>query len=276
MIDLLRAVVLGIIQGATEFLPISSSGHLVITPWLLGWPAPSLFFDTVLHWGTLLSILAVFWRDFVDIIVATLRSIFQRSLADPNARLGWFLVIGTIPAALTGLLLKDFVEALFESPLAAGIFLLVTAGLLTLSEALARRVRSQTPLEKLSLGQAIWIGAAQALALAPGLSRSGITIATGLAVGLRRDVAARFSFLLGTPAFLGAGLLQLADALAADGAEVAAQLPALVAGFVASAIVGFIAIRFMLAYLRRHTLHIFAIYCLVAGLVVIVLAFLRA
>ncbi len=276
MIDLLRAVILGIIQGATEFLPISSSGHLVIAPWLLGWPASSLLFDTVLHWGTLLSILLVFWRDFVDIIVATLRSIFQRSLADPNARLGWFLVIGTIPAALTGLLLKDFIEALFESPRAAGVFLLVTAGLLTLSEALARRVRSQTPIEGLRLSQAAWIGAAQALALAPGLSRSGITIATGLAVGLRRDVAARFSFLLGTPAFLGAGLLQLADALSTDGAEVAAQLPALVAGFVASAIVGFIAIRFMLSYLRRHTLHIFAIYCLVAGLAVIALTFLRA
>ena len=276
MQELFRAVILGIVQGATEFLPVSSSGHLVVVPWVLGWPASSLLFDTVLHWGTLLSILLVFWRDFVDVIAASVRSIFQRSLKDPNARLGWFLVIGSIPAALVGLLFKDFVEALFQSPRATGFFLLATAGLLTLSEMLARRIQSQTPLDKLRLPQVALIGSAQALALAPGLSRSGITIAAGLVGGLRRDVAARFSFLLGTPAFLGAGLLQLADAIAVDRAEVVSQIPVLVAGFVASVVVGFIAIRFMLAYLRRHTLYIFAVYCLVAGLAVIALTFVRA
>lgn len=276
MLDILRAVVLGIVQGATEFLPVSSSGHLVIVPWVLGWPAPSLLFDTVLHWGTLLSILFVFWRDFIAIIAATLRSIVQRSLKDPNARLGWYIVIGTLPAAVIGLLFKDYVEALFHSPRATGFFLLVTAGLLALSERLARRIQSPALLDKMTLSQAISIGAAEAIALAPGLSRSGATIAAGLAVGLRRDVAARFSFLLGTPAFLGAGLLQMADALAVDAAEVVAQVPELVAGFLASAIVGFLAIRFMLSYLRQRTLHVFAIYCLVAGLAVIALSFVLA
>ncbi len=272
MTDLFRAVILGIVQGATEFLPVSSSGHLVIVPWLLGWPASSLLFDTVLHWGTLLSIFLVFWRDFVDIITAALRSIWQRSLADPNARLGWYLLIGSIPAAVVGLLFKDFVESLFASPRAAGFFLLGTAALLTLAELLARRITRTTPLEELRLSQAALIGSAQALALAPGLSRSGTTIAAGLASGLRRDVAARFSFLLGTPAFLGAGLLQLADALAADRAQVVSQVPVLVAGFLASMIVGFLAIRFMLSYLREHTLYIFAVYCLALGLFVIVLS----
>ena len=276
MPELLRALILGIVQGATEFLPVSSSGHLVIVPWLFGWPAPSLLFDTVLHWGTLLAIVLVFWRDFADIIVATLRSIFERSLGDANARLGWFIVIGTIPAALTGLLLKDYIEALFHSPRATGFFLLVTAGLLALSEQLARRVQSPALLDKMKLSQAISIGVAQAIALAPGISRSGATIATGLGVGLRRDVAARFSFLLGTPAFLGAGLLQMGDAVAADPAEVAGQTAVLLAGFVTSAVVGFLAIRFMLAYLRRRTLYVFAVYCLAVGLAVIALSFVRA
>lgn len=274
MPDILRAVILGIVQGATEFLPISSSGHLVIVPWLFGWPQSSLLFDTVLHWGTLLAIGLVFWRDFADIINASVRSIFRRSLADPNARLGWFIVIGSIPAAALGLLFKDFFEMLFASPRAAGFFLIVTAGLLTLSEMLARRIDKFTPLENIRLRQVAIIGTAQALALAPGISRSGSTIAAGLATGLRRDVAARFSFLLGAPAFLGAGLLQLSDALAADPEQVAAELPLLIAGFLASAVVGFLAIRFLLAYLRVHTLRIFAIYCLIMGVGVVSLSFI--
>lgn len=275
MLDILHALILGIVQGATEFLPVSSSGHLVIVPWLFEWPTPSLLFDTVLHWGTLLSIIVVFWREFVAIIVATLRSIYQRSLRDPDARLGWFIVIGTIPAVLTGLLLKDHIEALFHSARATGVFLLVTAGLLALSERLARRIPSPVELGQMKLSQAISIGVAQAIALAPGISRSGATIAAGLAVGLRRDVAARFSFLLGTPAFLGAGLLQMVDAMAVDSTAVASQASVLLVGFVASAVVGFLAIRFMLAYLRRHTLHVFAVYCLVVGLAVIALSFVR-
>ena len=272
MPEIIRSIILGIVQGATEFLPISSSGHLVIVPWLLGWPPSSLLFDTVLHWGTLLAILLVFWRDFVNIISASVRSIYRRSLADPNARLGWYILIGSVPAAVLGLLFKDFFEMLFGSPRAAGFFLIVTAGLLALSEALARRITAYTPLERMSLRQALIIGSAQALALAPGLSRSGSTIAVGLATGLRRDVAARFSFLLGTPAFLGAGLLQLTDAMAADSAQVAAELPVLLAGFAASAVVGFIAIRFLLAYLRNHTLRIFVIYCLILGVAIISLS----
>ena len=129
---IIQAIVLGIIQGITEFMPISSDGHLVIVPWLLGWEDQSLLFDTVLHWGTLLSIVLVFWRDLLAIFVATLQSIVRRSLADPNARLGWFIVVGSIPAVVFGLLLQDFFEELSTSPLAAGCFLLVTAALLNM------------------------------------------------------------------------------------------------------------------------------------------------
>jgi undecaprenyl-diphosphatase len=272
-LGIVQAVVLALLQGVTEFLPISSSGHLVIVPWLLGWPSSSLLFDTMLHWGTLVAILFVFWRDFANIITASVRSIFEWSLADPNARLGWLILIGSAPAAVLGLLFKEFFEMLFASPRAAGFFLIVTAGILALSEALARRITAYTPLDRINLRQVLIIGSAQALALAPGISRSGSTIAAGLATGLRRDVAARFSFLLGTPAFLGAGMLELADAMAADRAQVAAELPALIAGFAASAVVGVIAIRFLLAYLRAHTLRIFVIYCLILGVAIISLTF---
>ncbi|MCC6169447.1 MAG: undecaprenyl-diphosphatase UppP [Caldilineaceae bacterium] len=269
MSEIIQAIVLGIVQGATEFIPVSSSGHLVIVPWLLGWPAPSLLFDTMLHWGTLLSIVLVFWRELWAIFVATLRSLVRRSLADPNARLGWFIVIGSIPAALIGLLFLDFFESLFHSPLAAGYFLFVTAGVLSLSELIARRRAIGEDLTRLSLGQATSIGLAQAVALAPGISRSGSTMAVGLAGGLRRDEAARFSFLLGTPAFFGAGLLQLIDALSTDAAEVASQAPLLIIGFVVSALAGYLAIRGLLAYLRRHSLYVFAVYCVALGSVVV-------
>jgi undecaprenyl-diphosphatase len=274
LFELFKAAILGLVQGLTEFIPVSSSGHLVIVPWLFGWEHEGLLFDTILHWGTLAAIVAVFWRDFVEIAIAVSRSIFSRSLADPNARLGWFIVVGSIPAAVVGLLFKDFIEGLFSSPATAGAFLLVTAVLLIGSEQLIRTTHHYKTTEKLNWTDIILIGLAQALALAPGISRSGSTIAAGLARGVRRDVAARFSFLLGTPAFFGAGLLQMGDALATNTSMVEAQLPTMVIGFMVSAISGFLAIRFLLAYLRRHTLYVFAIYCIVMGVGVLLLALL--
>jgi undecaprenyl-diphosphatase len=267
--EILRAVVLGSVQGITEFLPISSDGHLVLFPWLLGWPDQSLLFDTVLHWGTLISILSVFWRDLWAIFVATLKSIGSRSMADPNARLGWYIVVGSIPAVLFGLILKDFFEELSASSLAAGWFLLVNAAVLVVGEQIAQRRQPIGKMTKMRWGQAILIGFAQVLALAPGLSRSGSTIAVGISTGLHRHEAARFTFLLGTPVFFGAALLLLVEALAEDSAAVSAQVPAMIVGAVVSAIVGYLAIRGLLAYLRRHSLYIFAIYCAVLGIVVI-------
>ncbi len=273
MFEIFKAIVLGFVQGATEFIPVSSSGHLVVVPWLLGWEDFGILFDTMLHWGTLLAIALVFWRDFWDLILAALTSIAKRSLADPKARLAWFIVIGSIPAAVTGLLFKDAIEGLFASPRAAGFFLLGTAALLAGSEQLAKRLTNLHEMEKMTLLDSILIGLAQAIALAPGISRSGSTIAAGLALGIRRDEAARYSFLLGTPAFLGAGLLSLADALSENAAAVSAQLPVLMVGFVVAAITGFAAIRFLLAYLRTRSLYLFSIYCLILGLAVIGLSF---
>lgn len=269
--EIFKAVVLGLVQGLTEFIPISSSAHLVVVPWLLGWEQPSLLFDTVLHWGTLLSILLVFWREFLTITVASLRSIGQRSLADPNARLGWFIVVGTIPAAGLGFLFEDFFEELFHSPMAAAGFLIVTALLLIGSEQVVLRKHQVRDLKQVTLLDSIVVGLAQALALAPGISRSGSTIAAGLARGIRRDDAARFSFFLGTPAFLGAGLLQVVKAAGEGSDTLASQAPELFIGLVVSAVSGYVAIRFLLTYLRTNTLYPFAVYCLVVGPLILLL-----
>ena len=272
LFEIIKAIVLGLVQGATEFIPVSSSGHLVIVPWLLGWDHSTLLFDAVVHWGTLVAIILIFWRDFWAMFVAAIQSIVQRSLADSHARLAWFVVLGSVPAAVIGFLFEDRVESLFSSasaPLTAGASLLVTAILLSGSELMTARLQGNKEVPEITLVDALCIGCAQVIALLPGVSRSGSTIAAGLTRGLTREAAARFSFLLGAPIFFGAGLLQLVKALSEDAGNVAAQTPALVVGFLVSAVIGFIAIRFLLAYLRDHSLYAFSIYCFVAGLVVI-------
>jgi len=267
---LLQAFFLGVLQGATEFLPISSSGHLVLLPWLLGWPASGLAFDVVVHWGTALAVVVYFWRDWVALVRAAFHSLLERSLADANARLAWFILLGTLPAALIGYLLKDFFEGMFARPVAAAGFLLLTAAILAASEYFGRRQRD---LDTLAWPDALMIGLAQALAIFPGLSRSGATIAAGLARGLRREPAARFSFLLATPIILGAGLLQTMDL--AQAGNLAAQAPTLIVGFVTAGLVGFGCIHFLLRYLQRHRLYPFAVYCAVAGFICLLVALAR-
>ncbi len=273
--NILHAFFLGVLQGATEFLPVSSSGHLVLVPWLLGWESPGLAFDVVVHWGTALAIVVYFWRDWLTLIRAAFRSLYRRSLADPDARLFWLLVLGTLPAVPVGWKLEDFFEMLFARPVAAAGFLLATAALLVAGERVqplvaGRRVRD---LKELTWLDALIVGLAQALAIFPGISRSGATIAAGLARGLRRESAARFSFLLATPIILGAGLLELAD-LAQVG-ELTAQVPALVVGFLSAGVVGFGCIHFLLRYLRRRRLYPFAVYCAVASVACLLVALAR-
>jgi undecaprenyl-diphosphatase len=277
-VNLFQAFFLGILQGATEFLPVSSSGHLVLVPWLLGWSASGLAFDAVVHWGTALAVVAYFWRDWVSLVQAVSRSIqppLRRLSAKPSqgsaeARLAWLILLGTLPAALIGYLLEDFFEGMFARPVAVAAFLLITAGLLTASEYLGHRQRD---LDTLAWPDALLVGLAQALAIFPGISRSGATIAAGLARGLRREPAARFSFLLATPIILGAGLLKVVD-LAQMG-DLATQIPTLVVGFVAAGVVGFGCIHFLLRYLQRHRLYPFAVYCAVAGVACLLVALAR-
>jgi undecaprenyl-diphosphatase len=270
-VNLFQSFLLGILQGATEFLPVSSSGHLVLVPWLLGWPASSLAFDAVVHWGTTVAVIAYFWRDWVTLVGAALESLNPESTNPKSkARLAWLILLGTVPAALIGYLLEDFFEQMFARPVAAAGFLLITAALLAASERWGRRERS---LDTLGWRDALLVGLAQALAIFPGISRSGSTIAAGLAQGLRRESAARFSFFLATPIILGAGLLKVVD-LARMGGLVA-QAPTLVVGFLTAGVVGFGCIHFLMRYLQRRRLYPFAVYCAVVGVACLLVALVR-
>jgi len=267
---LLQAILLGILQGATEFIPVSSSGHLVLLPWLLDWPEPGLAFDAIVHWGTVLAVLAIFWRDLYRLLVAGLKSLRTRSLAGPDARVAWWIVIGTIPAVIIGYLFQDFFEVLFGTPVAAAGFLLVTGVVLSLSERLGARVREA---EEMSWLDALLVGLAQAAAIAPGISRSGATIAAGLFLGVKRASAARYSFLLSVPAILGAGVLSLLD-LASEGG-LAGDWPLLAASSLAAAVSGYLCIHFLLSYLRRGRLYVFAVYVWLFGAASLVVALVR-
>ncbi len=265
--NLFQALILGIIQGATEFLPVSSSGHLVLVPWLLGWEQPGLTFDTVAHWGTALAIIVYFWREWLALIQAVFQAIRQRSIADPKARLALLIIIGTVPAALIGYVLESFFEQMFSRPSAAAAFLLVTAVLLSVTERLGRQ---EHDLEQMTWLDALLVGLGQALAIFPGLSRSGATIAAGLARGLKREPAARFSFLLATPIILGAGAFKLLDL--AQAGDLTGQMPTLIVGFLGAGVVGFGCIHFLLRYLQRRSLYPFAIYCAAVGATCLIIA----
>jgi len=266
----LQALILGLVQGATEFLPISSSGHLVLVPWLLGWKNPGLAFDTFLHLGTLVAVLAYFRHDLWSLALAWAGSLRERSLGVPRARVAWLIIWATLPAVVMGLTLEDLFERLFAAPVWVSIFLLVTGLLLFVGE----RVRKgESRMESLTWLDALLIGLAQGVAIAPGVSRSGATISAGLWRGLKREEAARFSFLLATPAILGANLLQLWELvrLSGDG-EVASTF---LVGFLAAAVSGYLAIHFFLRFLKRRSLHPFSLYCWLLGTLMLLLALFR-
>ncbi len=269
--DIAKAVVLGIVQGATEFIPVSSSGHLVLVPWLLGWENPGLAFDAIVHWGTLLAVFTFFAEDLRRIVVAVVGGLVSRQpFATSDARLGWFIAVGTVPAVLAGLLLESTFEQLFGRPVWVAAFLLVTGLLLVVSERLHTRNRG---LETLTVADALFIGIAQALAITPGISRSGSTIAAGLVRHLERAAAARYSFLLMTPVVFGAGLLQTVKLLQAGVNK--SELVPVAAGFVAAAVTGYLAIGFLLRYLQRASLHVFAYWCWLFGFVCLMVAWWR-
>lgn len=277
--DLFQALVLGVVQGLTEFMPVSSSAHLIIVPWVLGWRDPGLAFNVALHLGTLLAVLTYFWRDWLDILSGFFASLAERSVGRTlSRRLPWLIIVGCIPGAVVGAIGDQFIESLFHSPneahrasamLAIAALLAMLGALLWLAERLARHQRT---LSQIRFGDAIVIGLAQALALLPGVSRSGSTITAGLALGLRREAAARFSFLLATPIIAGAGLKEAYDVLQA-GFPAAERLPFLV-GFLAAAVVGYLCIAFLLRYLQRNSVNVFVYYrwLLAVGIVLLVLA----
>jgi len=272
---LLQSIILGIIQGLTEFLPISSSAHLVITPYLFNWHIPEqdgFIFDVLVQLGTLLAVIVYFRKDLYSIILAVIKGLLKKQpFTDSMARLGWLLVLATIPAIIAGLLFKNQVEQAFASPLAAGLLLIGTAGLLALAEWIGRRRRQ---LESVTWSDALVIGLFQAVSLLPGISRSGSTIAGGMFRDLERPSAARFSFLLSVPAMIGAGLVAVLDLVKLP--NFSSQVPTLLLGFITAAVVGYLSIRWLLAFLVKRKLYLFSIYCLAVTILVVFVLIARS
>ena len=272
---ILQAVVLGVVQGLTEFLPVSSTAHLILIPQLLGWQlqADAVFaFNVLLQLGTLAAVLIYFRRDLIEIAASMLQGILKRApWQTPSARLGWLLIAGTIPAVVLGIALKPYFAALHQQPAVVAGVLAGTAVLIFGAERWGRRER---PLASLSALDAMLIGAFQASALVPGVSRSAATMCGALLRGLRRPDAARFSFLLSVPVLAGAGVLAAADLVATP--NVSALLLPLLLGTFTSMLVGLASIYWLLSYLQRRSLLVFGWYRIAAGLLALAVLLLRA
>jgi len=265
--DNLYSIILGIIQGLTEFWPISSSGHLVIAHDVLQFDfVDNLSFDAALHLGTLLALVVFFWRDIIRYIVAWVKSFANWNLQnDLSQRMAWFIFVGSIPAGVVGYFIDQWAETVFRNLWLVALLLIGVGLLFIVFERIFQKTKELAQMGWLT---AIIIGLAQVLALVPGVSRSGITILAGLSQGLKRSVAARFSFLLSLPVVFGAGLKKMFE-LGSTGLE-GSEWFVIIIGLLTAAVVGYMAIRFLLRYLENHSLNIFAYYRFLLGVVVII------
>lgn len=254
--SIIQAIVYGIIQGIGEFLPISSSAHLVVAPWLFGWRDPGLAFNVALHLGTLIAVVVFFWKDWLNLIVAGI----SRPKTD-EGKLFWFLMAATIPGAAIGKLFEETAETVFRNPALIGAMLLIMGIILYGVDRLGRK---ELEINNLGFLKSFLIGLSQAIAIIPGVSRSGITLTTGVLLGLTRENAARFSFLLSTPIILGAGLLKIKDLM-----HTQVETTPLLIGIVTSAIVGLLSIKFLLEYLKTKGFGLFALYRIILGVGII-------
>lgn len=269
-----QAFILGIVQGITEFLPISSSGHLVITPYILGWSLNEEYiftFDVLVQMGTLVAVIVYFWKYLSKILVSVIKGIIEKKpFRTEEAKLGWLVVLATIPAVLGGLFLKDQVASAFQSVQITSIFLLLTALLLWLAEKFSEQVKK---MENLTVMDAFIIGCFQILAIFPGLSRSGSTIAGGVLRKLEREEAAKFSFLMSIPVMLGAGVMSINDLTRIS--NLTEFLPVMLVGFLTAAGVGFISIHWLLKFLNKNKLSLFSIYCVLIAVITLIISFTR-
>ena len=272
----IEAIILGIIQGLTEFLPVSSSGHLVLFQHLFGLKEAELFFDICVHLGTLVAVVIVFRQEIIKILSALLQLVsmrgqkekfLQRVDSDPDLKMALLIVIGSIPTAILGLLFSGIADRLFSSTLITGLMLMVTGLLLWLTRKAESHATSASSGD-LSTGKAVVIGIVQGLAIIPGISRSGSTISTGLLLGVDRETAARYSFLLSIPAIVGAGILSLKDGLSQTNPVISMSL----LGAVTAAVVGYGALKSLLHLVKKGRLHVFAPYCWLVGIVAILIS----
>ena len=262
----LQAIVLGIVQGLTEFLPISSSGHLILVPWLFNWhvlledPELNKTFDVALHLGTFVSLVVYFWRDIGRLLAAWTRTLVRRRVDSTEGKLAWLIILSTVPAAVVGVAFEDVIVNTLGKPWMIAVLMIAFGGVMYAVDQLARHEREMAQMSWLD---ALLIGAAQALALSPGVSRSGVTMVTGLALRLTREAAARYSFLMSIPVVGGAAAYKALE-IAGEGLPAGAAAP-FAAGIAAAAASGFAAIWFLLAYLRRHDFTPFVLYRLAVG-----------
>ena len=259
--DQFHAALLGALQGLTEVLPISSSGHLILIPYLLGWQESGITFDVALHIGTMLALCAYFWRDIIELIFNFFSALTARGMRTPQQRLPFYIIAGTVPAAIIGKAFEETIENVFRSnPFLIVAFLIGFGLLLAFSDTMGAKRRK---IEGFTLPHAVTVGIAQCLALIPGVSRSGITITAALLLGYNRETSAKFSFLLSLPVVAGAGILKAA-ALLKHGIPAGETAPLLV-GIVTSAIFGYASVAFLLRYVQRNSLYLFVWYRLIAG-----------
>lgn len=260
-----QAFVLGLVQGLGEFLPISSSAHLIIVPWLFNWPDPGLGFDVALHWGTLLAVLVYFRMDIMNLIRGFWHSLFKSTRdfqENIYQKLSWLLIIASVPGALIGKLLEAEAEKTFRNPVLIAVTLSSFGLAIWLADKMGKKEKN---LGRITWLDSLWVGLSQALAVIPGVSRSGSTMGAGLFLGFKRADAARFSFLMSIPIIFGAGLVKIEEFTKG------VSWPALIVGLISSAIFGFLAIKYLLRFLASHDFKIFVWYRLVlAGLILLI------
>lgn len=261
--DLLKSVVLGIVQGLTEFLPVSSSAHLAIVPQLLGWEDPGAAYTAVVQIGTEVAVVLYFWRDIWTIGSGWVRGLFSASARQQQEwRMGWFIIVGSLPIVVLGLLLEGLIDSQFRNLWVIATMLIVLGVVLGIAERVGRKTRS---IDQLNIGHAVMLGFAQAAALVPGVSRSGATISMGLILGYERQAATRYAFLLAIPAVVGAGVYKLKDI---PGGDMAYGVGPTIVGTVVSFVVGLAVIHWLLRYVSTRSYAPFVIYRIVLGLLV--------
>lgn len=268
--DIIQAIIIGLVQGLTEFLPVSSSAHLIFAQQALGVADVGLAFDVLLHVGTLVAVIVYFFNDIIEMIKGFFLSLVDLKEGkfipelkrDPYKKLAWLTIIATIPVGVVGILFNDIVEELFTGLTVPAFLLLITGCLLYASQ---RMNSGRIDVTNITVKEALIMGCGQALAILPGLSRSGTTIATGLFAGLDKEFAAKFSFILSIPAILGAAVVQLKDLGSAN-----IEFSVCIAGFIVAAISGYFAISFLLKLVREKSLDIFAYYCWIVGIIILV------
>jgi undecaprenyl-diphosphatase len=258
-----QAIVFGVVQGVTEFLPVSSTAHLILLPWALGWPDPGLSFDVAMHLGTLVALLIYFRADWIALIRSALGLVRGRTQS-PDARMAMYIIVATIPGALAGALFEHKIEDALRAPPVIAMMLIAMALVLIVSEWVGHRKKG---LDDLTWSDAIAVGIAQAFAIVPGVSRSGVTITAGLFKSFKRDTAAKFSFYLSTPIIAGAVAKKTLDILKEHSGL--AELMPFIVGIIASGIVGYLAIAFMMRYLQTHNTYLFVFYRIALGIVVL-------